>query len=109
VLPFHTSLLEPAVAAQAAVQPVAIRYTRADASPCTQVSYDAGATLWDCVQRMAAEPFIHADLMLLPPLGAHSHRRALAHDARNAIVAALATPAPRTRSERSGDLRVGAR
>ncbi len=106
VLHFHSSLLQPAVAAASPVQPIALRYLRADGSRCLEVAYEDGRTLWDCVRRMAAQPEIHAELILLEPLGKTGHRRALAQVARNAIVHALAMrDRAGSRSGRSSDLR----
>lgn len=106
VLHFHSSLLQPAVAAAAPIQPIALRYLRADGSRCAEVAYEDGRTLWDCVRRMAAQPEIHVELTLLEPLGEAGHRRALAQVARNAIVHALAMRARAgSRSEKSDDLR----
>lgn len=39
VLPFHTSLFEPALANGATIHPAAIRYTFADGSPCAPIAY----------------------------------------------------------------------
>ena len=87
---FHSSLLEPALAARAAVQPVAIRYEREDGSLCSEVAYDGDTILWDTIRRMTMQPSIASHLSFLSPvLAAERHRRDLALDAREAIIRTL--------------------
>ena len=90
VLKFHSSLLQPAVAARATVQPVAIRFEREDGTLCTEVSYEGERSLWDTVRAITSQPVIDAHLTFLPPLdSADVHRRELAQRARDAIVLKL--------------------
>ena len=90
VIKFHSSLLDPALKAAAKVQPAALRYTRADGSLCTEVSYAGERSLWDTVRDMSAENEILVEVTFLPPLeGAAAHRRELARGAEEAIRRAL--------------------
>jgi 1-acyl-sn-glycerol-3-phosphate acyltransferase len=95
VLHFYSSLLQPAVAAGAAVQPVAVRYTRADGTPCTEAAFTGGLSLWGSLRLMAAQPGIRAQLAFLPPLASTGrHRRELARGARDLILQTLFPRAP---------------
>jgi len=44
---FHASLLEPALEAGAAIQPVALRFERSDGTLCTEAAYNGGRSVWD--------------------------------------------------------------
>ena len=90
VLPFHSSLLRPAQQAGAAVVPVAIQYRRRDGSICTEAAYDGDKSAMDTLMLMLTQHEIHAHVHFLPPLTTEgAHRKALAHDAREAIVRTL--------------------
>jgi 1-acyl-sn-glycerol-3-phosphate acyltransferase len=96
---FHSSLLEPAITAGAAVHPVAIRYTRADGTLCTEAGYDGDKTLWDSFTSMIGQPVIRASLDFLPPLPVGSStRREIAQAARDAIERRLFSSDPRSRT-----------
>ena len=99
VLPFHASLLQPALACNARLFPVAIRYTRADGSLCREADYEGDKTLMDALRLMLTQPVIHGHLQFLPPLACDgTHRRELAHEAARLIAQALNVPAPQRRS-----------
>jgi 1-acyl-sn-glycerol-3-phosphate acyltransferase len=99
VLPFHASLLQPALACNARLFPVAIRYTRADGSLCREADYAGDKTLLDTLRMMLTQPVIQAHLQFLPPLTCEGrHRRELAHDAAQLIASALKLPAPQRRT-----------
>ena len=68
MLKFHSSLLAPGLAANAAIQPVAIRYERIDGTVCTEAAYDGDKSFWDTVLAMTAQPAIEARLAFLPAL-----------------------------------------
>ena len=90
LLRFHSALLQPALLAEAAVHPVALRFERADGSLCVEAAYDGDKTLWDTVRLMVTQPVIHARVWFLPALPADTaHRRELAQTARSAIVNCL--------------------
>jgi 1-acyl-sn-glycerol-3-phosphate acyltransferase len=99
VLPFHASLLQPALACNARLFPVAIRYTRADGSLCREADYEGEKTMIDTLRTMLTLPVIHAHLQFLPPLACDGrHRRELAQEAARLIAGALNVPAPRRRT-----------
>ncbi len=86
VLRFHSSLLQPALLAEAHVHPVALRFERSDGSLCVEAAYDGDKSLWDTLRLIAAQPVIHAHVWFLGalPVGA-AHRRTLAETAHRAI------------------------
>jgi len=90
VLPFHSSLLRPALAAGTPVIPVAIQYRRRDGSICTEAAYDGDKSAMDTLMLMLTQHEIHVHVHFLPPLAADGvPRKALAHRAREAIVQTL--------------------
>jgi len=90
VLAFHSSLLQPALLADADVFPVALRFERADKSLCTEAAFDGDKTLWQTVRAVVAQPKIHAHVWFLDPIQvAGFNRRALALSARDAIARRL--------------------
>ncbi len=96
LLPFHASLLQPALACDAMLYPVAIRYTRADGSLCSEADYEGDKSMLGSLLLMLTQPVIHARLQFLPPLAsAGKHRRELAHEAARLIADALGVTAPR--------------
>jgi 1-acyl-sn-glycerol-3-phosphate acyltransferase len=106
VLPFHTSLLQPALACDAMLYPVAIRYTRADGSLCSEADYEGDKSMLGSLLLMLTQPVIYARLQFLPPLAsAGMHRRELAHEASRLIAGALGVPAPRRRADRASGRR----
>lgn len=99
VLPFHASLLQPALECDAKIFPVTIRYTRADGSLCSEADYEGVKTMLDTLRAMLTQRMIHAHLQFLPPLEcAGRHRRELANEAARLIAAALNVPAPPRRT-----------
>lgn len=86
VLRFHSSLLQPALLAEAHVHPVALRFERDDGSLCVEAAYDGDKSLWDTLWLIVAQPVIHAQVWFLEamPVGS-AHRRTLAETARQAI------------------------
>jgi 1-acyl-sn-glycerol-3-phosphate acyltransferase len=105
VLPFHASLLQPAITTGALVQPVAIRFLRSNGTVCTEVAYDGDRTLADTVRYPFAGHPVHAHLHFLEPIPvAALSRQALAAAAANAIASSLGLAAPDRESRRSTDL-----
>ena len=87
---FHSALLQPATQVRAMLQPVAIRYRRADGSPCVEAAYDGDKSLWSTLRTMLSQRAIYAELHFLPPLSACGQtRRALAGTAHGLIARAL--------------------
>ena len=95
VLPFKSSLLQPIVNAQGAVQPVAMRYRGADGAPSTAAAYAGDTTFLASFWRICGERSIAVDLIMPPALPAEGrHRRELASRAETAIREALGLSAP---------------
>ncbi len=98
LLPFHASLLQPALACDAMLYPVAIRYTRADGSLCGEADYEGDKSMLGSLLLVVTQPVIRVRLQFLAPLAcAGRHRRELAHEAARLIAGALGVPAPRRR------------
>ncbi len=90
VLPFHSSLLRPALAAKVRIVPVAIQYCRRDGSICTEAAYDGDKSAFDTLRLMLTQNEIHAHVHFLPAVVAEGlHRKQLAHQVREAIVRTL--------------------
>ncbi len=90
VLPFHSSLLRPALEANVRIVPVAIQYRRSDGSICTEAAYDGDKTALDALRGMLTQHEIHAHVYFLPPVtGGGLHRKELARQTREAIVRTL--------------------
>ena len=110
MLPFHASLLEPALACGTMLHPVAIRYTRGDGSLCREADYAGDKSLLDSLLAMITQPRIEVVLVFLTPLGtAGTHRRALAREAERAIATALRLPWPSKGAGKVADPRAAAR
>jgi 1-acyl-sn-glycerol-3-phosphate acyltransferase len=98
LLPFHASLLQPALACDAMLYPVAIRYTRADGSLCSEADYEGDKSMLGSLLLMVTQPVICARLQFLAPLAcAGKHRRELAHETARLIAGVLGVSAPRKR------------
>jgi len=95
VLPFSSSLFQPAVTARAMVQPVAIRYRANDDTRCDAAAYYGERSfVGSLIAICAAEPF-RAQLVFCDPITASTaDRRALALEAHAAIRATLDVPPP---------------
>jgi 1-acyl-sn-glycerol-3-phosphate acyltransferase len=90
VLKFHSSLLQAAVQAGAGLQPVAIRYLRADGSRCMEAAFIGSTTLWESLKTIAAQPAIEAELTFLPSIATVDRPRGeLARAARELILRSL--------------------
>lgn len=99
MLPFHTSVLQPALTCDAMLYPVAIRYTRADGSLCSEADYEGKKSMVDSLLLMVTQPVINVRLQFLAPLAcAGKHRRELAHEIAGLIARSLGLPAPRKRA-----------
>ncbi len=110
VLPFHGSLLQPAIDAGGSVLPVAIRYTTPAGTRSTAVDYVGDVTFVASFWRVCGAQAIVADIVACAPLAATGvRRRRLAADVEAAIRAALASPAsgsaPGIKRDRAAGLR----
>ena len=100
LLPFHASLLAPALAAGAALRPAAIRFLRSDGSLCLEVAYDGDKSLWYTLRQMLALRSIHAELTFAQALPTEGRsRRELAIEAERIIARHLSLAAPRRKPE----------
>lgn len=104
VLKFHSSLLEPALRADAAIQPIALRYEREDGSLCMDVAYHGSRSLWETLVAIASEPSVIVHVCILPPIAAgNRNRRAVAFDAWDAIALTLFPEVPGIEAETTDD------
>lgn len=102
---FHASLLEPALEACAAVQPIALWYDRTDGTLCTEVAYDGDRSFWDVLMGVTSRHEILAHVCFLDPIGTGGrHRRDVAREAYDAILLTLFPQERDSRSEREHDL-----
>ena len=91
VLGFHAALLQPAIEAGAPIQPLAIAYRLPDGRYTRAPAYDGDISLLDCIKAIIAEPEIIARVRVAPAIqpGTLPDRKAIAHAAREAIVARI--------------------
>jgi 1-acyl-sn-glycerol-3-phosphate acyltransferase len=91
VLGFHAALLQPAIEAGATIQPLAIAYRLPDGRFTRAAAYDGDVSLLECIQAIVAEPEIVARIRVAPPISTLDlpDRKALAHSAREAIMAGI--------------------
>lgn len=103
--PFHSSLLQAALLAQAVMYPVAIRYRCSDGSVDTALAYTGNISFVDSLKRILAQPVIRAELAFAAPVpAAGKTRRELAHEAERVIADALNLPPPRREPGTPGGL-----
>lgn len=94
LMPFKASLTQAAIAAQAQLWPLAIRYPDADGQPNTAIAYHGDMTMKQSLREVLKQPQIEIELEFAAPLQAGGlERRALAAQARSAIAALLNLPA----------------
>jgi 1-acyl-sn-glycerol-3-phosphate acyltransferase len=106
LLKFHTSLFEPAVANEARVHPVAIRYEHADGSLCRAMAY-GDLSFMQSIGLIARQRGVIARVLFAEAIDARGRtRRELAHAAGERIASLLGLPppgsAPRTLSDPPG-------
>ena len=90
LLPFHANLLQAAIAAEAPVQPVALRYTEPGLDYSPAVSWLGATTLVHSVWTIACARGVQVRVTALSARGsAHADRRALAQTLRTDIECAL--------------------
>jgi 1-acyl-sn-glycerol-3-phosphate acyltransferase len=112
VKPFYASLFNPALAAEAQVWPVLIRYLDRSGQPTLAAAYHDDTTLAQSVLRVLRSGGIQAEVTFLPPISATGgHRRELAQTAETAIRDALTAAragrgtAPETPVHRPNEMR----
>jgi 1-acyl-sn-glycerol-3-phosphate acyltransferase len=93
LLRFHSSLFEPAIANAATIHPAAIRYERADGSPCPAFAYVGEISFMESVALVIGERGVVARLAFAEPIGpaASLDRRAAARMAHERTASLLAT------------------
>lgn len=90
LLPFHANLLQAAISTGTPVQPVALRFSDAQAPISAAVEFVGATTLVESLWRVACADGLVAHLTLLPARGSrHADRRALAQTLRADIAAQL--------------------
>lgn len=91
---FHPALFQAAIDAGVPIQPVALRYTRPDGSPCPAAAFVGEDTFVASLLRVLREPSVCVDLHVGPTLTpAGWSRRDLAARAQAAVAGALGLPA----------------
>jgi len=110
VLKFHSSLLQPALDARAALHPVAIRYARGDGTLCAEAAYDGDKSLLDTLLLMVTQHTIDVHVYFLAPVPYRDHhRRELAQAAREAILRTLFPPSRGSHTGKSAGPRAATR
>jgi 1-acyl-sn-glycerol-3-phosphate acyltransferase len=95
LLPFHANLLQAAIATQAPVQPVAVRYADRTHPISPAAEFLGETTLAQSMWRLLCAQDLKVRLQVLLPQGtAHADRRALALHLRELLAAALPPAAP---------------
>nr|WP_316640741.1 lysophospholipid acyltransferase family protein [uncultured Roseateles sp.] len=90
LLPFHANLLQAAIAAEAAVQPVALRFSDAEGPISQAVVYVGDTTIVQSLWLIAMGRGLRVRVTVLPPVGArHADRRALSQHLQALITEAL--------------------
>jgi 1-acyl-sn-glycerol-3-phosphate acyltransferase len=101
---FHAALVQPAIDANAAVLPLALRYLDRTAIQSDAAAYVGETSLMESMWRIAREPSMTVELRFAEPIDARGrHRRELATHARSAIAAKLDLPPPHTAIDRAAD------
>lgn len=102
---FHAALLQPAIDAQAQVQPVALRYCDTGGGRSKAAAYAGETTMSQSLWRIVSRRGLGVELHFLPTVNAADFdRRALAHHAEQVIATALHLPLPHSHTEKPVDL-----
>ena len=106
LLPFHASLLQPAVHSESKIWPTAIRYTRADGSLNLAATYVGEVSFGESLEQILSQPEMYAEMIFLAPISAHGKtRRELARLSELAIAAALNLTLPAREAEEPAESR----
>ena len=106
LLPFHANLVEAAVRARAPVVPVGVRYAHHRGGHSQAIEFIGDTSFVQSLLRVLAEPRIHCELHLLPPLSAAAAtRHDIVEQARAALAAQLQLPLDDTLPENLRQLR----
>lgn len=102
---FHAALLQPAIDAEAIVQPVALRYTDARGEPTDAAAYIDDMSLADSLWRIASTKRMHVEARFAAPIDATgTTRRELSAAAHEAVAALVRLSPSDTRPGKSADL-----
>jgi 1-acyl-sn-glycerol-3-phosphate acyltransferase len=103
--PFLPSLLQAAINAESALQPVALRYVNLDGSIDTSPAYFGDMSMAQSLGNILSRRAIHAELLFLEPISCTGKtRRELARQAESAISSALSLASPHRTPETPGGL-----
>lgn len=92
VLPFHANLLQAAIATEAPVQPLVLRYRDAHGAPSAAAPYVGDTSLAESVWTVVMGEGLEAQVRIEPAQGTrHADRRALSEHLREIIAARLAS------------------
>jgi 1-acyl-sn-glycerol-3-phosphate acyltransferase len=108
--PFHPALFQPAVDAEATLQPIALRYLDRAGAHTDAAGYVGETSFMESVWTILSMREIVVELHFLPPAPVLGQtRRALAEKTEAAIAAALGVPAPRRSHGRAPETAAGPR
>lgn len=100
LLPFHASLLQPAVHSESKVWPTAIRYVNTDGTLNLSVTYVGEMSFGESLALILGQSEMYAELIFMEPIASHGKtRRELASQAEQAIAAALNLTLPGRETE----------
>jgi 1-acyl-sn-glycerol-3-phosphate acyltransferase len=92
---FHSALFQPALDAEATLQPVALRYLDAAGRHTDAAGYVGDSSLLESIWTIVSTRHMIAEFNLLAPISPRAQtRRSLAEKAETAIARALGVPAP---------------
>lgn len=95
VLHFHAALLQPAVDAQQPLIPVSLHYADRHGRRSEAPAYAGETTMGECFWAIVSQPRLVVDAHILPPLPTQGQeRKVLAREAREMILATVATGRP---------------
>jgi 1-acyl-sn-glycerol-3-phosphate acyltransferase len=111
LLPFHTSLFEPAIANAATIHPAAIRYAHADGTPCPDFAYVGELTFLQSVARVVRARGVVAHIDFAEPIApaAGLDRREAARLAHERVASLLSLRPPGSPPGKARGLRAAAR
>ncbi|MDP2828523.1 MAG: lysophospholipid acyltransferase family protein [Sulfuricellaceae bacterium] len=104
IKPFLASLFQPAIDAEAQLQPIALRYFKADGSPDLAPAYYGDISLAETLKQIMGQRCTQAEVSFLSRMESKGHnRKTLARQAEHIISSALNLADPRTKPEKPGD------
>lgn len=91
VLHFHAALLQPAIECKRPVQPLSLRYQGSDGHPSLAPAYVGDMSLVQSILAIIAAPRLVARVDVFAPIPTNTdrHRREIANDARDAVIAGV--------------------